>query len=124
MLETGPPAIPCTHQLDDLLGEPDFLRIIELISKETMRSWSIPCSVARGLVLSAIGEPETLARIHDAWFLAKQNGESPGLAKVIVRRRVIDLLRKDARQTNHCSLPSVEEPIETDQPRGSFDDLV
>jgi len=48
----------------------------------------------------------------------------PWVAKVIVRRRVIDLLRKDARQTNHCSLPSVEDPIETDKPRGSFDDLV
>lgn len=120
--EPHPPA--CKHQLEELLRDPDFLKIIELITKEVMRSWSIPQQAARGFVLSAIGEPETLACIHNAWFLAKRTGESLGLAKLIMRRRVIDLLRKDVRQANHCSLPATVDAIETDRTLGSFDDLV
>jgi DNA-directed RNA polymerase specialized sigma24 family protein len=89
-----------------------------------MRSWSVPGNVARGFVLSAIGEPETLACIHNAWVRAKQNGESLGLAKVIMRRRVIDLLRKDARQPNHCSLPMASDATEMNRTLDSFDDLV
>jgi DNA-directed RNA polymerase specialized sigma24 family protein len=37
-----------------------------------------------------------------------------GLARLIIRRRVIDLLRKDARPNNHCSLPgAANDAIET-----------
>jgi len=112
------------HQLEELLRAPDFRKIVELVAKEVMRSWSVPSNAARGFVLSAIGEPETLASIHHAWFLAQRTGESLGLAKVIIRRRVIDLLRKDARLANHASLPATADALEADRALGSFDDLV
>lgn len=118
-----PSQVSCGHQLDELLEDPAFLKIIDLVTKEVMRSWGYPYNVAHGFVLSAIGEPATLRGIHEAWQLAKQPGGKPGLAKLIVRRRVIDLLRKDARQVNHCSLSPGEEAIEMDQ-LGTFGELV
>jgi DNA-directed RNA polymerase specialized sigma24 family protein len=124
MLEREPAQETCKYQLDALLGEPGFLKIVELVVKEVARSWNITCSVARGFVFSAIGEPEALACIYRAWWLAKRNGESYGLAKVIIRRRVIDLLRKDARQTNHSSLPLTTAAIEAEGALDSFHDLV
>ncbi len=124
MLEREPPQETCKYQLDALLEEPGFLKIIELVVKEVTRSWNISGPVARGFVFSAIGEPETLACIYRAWCLAKRNGKSYGLAKVIIRRRVIDLLRKDARQGNHSSLPSTPAAIEAEGALESFHDLV
>jgi len=124
MLEREPPQETCTYQLDALLEEPGFLKIIELVVKEVTRSWNLPGTVARGFVVSAIGEPETLACIYRAWSLANRNGESFGLAKVIIRRRVIDLLRKDARQINHSSLPLTTAGLEADGALDSFHDLV
>jgi len=124
MLEREPAQETCKYQLDALLGELGFLKIVELVVKEVARSWTIPCSVARGFVFSAIGEPETLACIYRAWWLARRNGESFGLAKVIIRRRVIDLLRRDARQRNHSSLPLTTAAIEADGAVDSFHDLV
>jgi len=87
------------EQLDTLLAEPGFVRIIELVTREVARAWRVPGPAARGFVLSAIGEPATLAVIARAWLGAGATGKDRGLAKVIVRRRVIDLLRKDARST-------------------------
>jgi len=124
MLEREPPQETCTYQLDALLEEPGFRKIIELVVKEVTRSWNMRGTVARGFVFSAIGEPETLACIYRAWSLAKRNGESYGLAKVIIRRRVIDLLRKDARQANHSSLPLTTAGLEADGALDSFHDLV
>jgi DNA-directed RNA polymerase specialized sigma24 family protein len=117
------PHATCTQQLEELQGDPEFQKILELVTKEVMRSWSVSSRVGRGFVLSAIGEPETLACIHNAWFLAKKKGESLGLAKVIVRRRVIDLLRKDRRQADHCPMPTAE-ALEADRSFGSFNDLL
>jgi DNA-directed RNA polymerase specialized sigma24 family protein len=124
MLEREPPQETCTYQLDALLEEHGFLKIVELVVKEVTRSWNMPGTVARGFVVSAIGEPDTLASIYRAWSLAKQHGESFGLAKVIIRRRVIDLLRKDARQANHSSLPLTTAGLEADGALDSFHDLV
>jgi DNA-directed RNA polymerase specialized sigma24 family protein len=115
--------VPCTQQLEELQGDQEFQKVFELVTKEVMRSWSISSRVARSFVLSAIGEPETLASIHRAWFTARKNGDSLGLAKVIVRRRVIDLLRKDRRQADHCSMPTAE-ALESDSSFGSFNDLL
>lgn len=118
--------LACNYQLEELLQDPEFLRVIDLNTKEVTRFWSIPAEAARGFVLSAIGEPETLACIYNAWLLAKHTDAHQGLAKVIVRRRVIDLLRKDARPTNHCSLPTTADAIqspdvmEADAMLGSF----
>lgn len=120
---TGDTEISCKQQLGELFEDPGFLKIIELITKEVVRFWSVPPEAARGFVLSAIGEPETMACIHDTWSRAKQTGKL-GLAKVIIRRRVIDLLRKDARPTHHYSLPGAADAAELERMPGSFDELL
>lgn len=122
MSEPAPSQISCQDRLADLLQDPGFLKIIDLVANEVMRYWNVPHRTAHGFVFSAIGEPETLRSIHRAWILARTTGESPGLAKVIVRRRVIDLLRRDARQTNHCSLPAAD-AVDTDAAL-AFDELL
>jgi RNA polymerase sigma factor (sigma-70 family) len=114
MLESSSSQNTCTSQLEALLRDPGFLKTLDLVAKEIMRVSHVSRGVAHGLVLSAIGEPRTLAGIHDAWFSAKATGQGLGLAKVIIRRRVIDLLRKDARQSKHRSLPASVEAAETD----------
>jgi DNA-directed RNA polymerase specialized sigma24 family protein len=113
----------CHQQLEELLDNQEFLRIVDLVAKEVMRFWNIPYTAARSFVLSAIGEPETLSRIHSAWSAARQTGEL-GLAKLIVRRRVIDLLRKDARPSHHCSLPATADAIDATPAPATFGDLV
>lgn len=92
------------QQLDALLGDPDFLKNIDLVTKEVARRWSVFDSVARSFVLSVVGEPATLLCIYGAWLSAKQVGEKPRLAKLIIRRRVIDLIRQDSRPSRDCSL--------------------
>src|SRR5215470_15646627 len=80
-------------QLDDLFGDSSFMKIVAVIAKEVYHVWNISDRDAQCFVLSAIGEPATLACVHAA-FSPKRNLT---LAKVIIRRRVIDLLRRDAR---------------------------
>jgi hypothetical protein len=124
LIETALPRKSTQQQLDALLADPSFLRIIDLVANEVVRLWRVPLKAARGFVLSAIGEPETLAGIYNAWSVATQSGGGLGLAKVIVRRRVIDLLRKDARQANHGSLPATAEAGEVDRALGAFQGAV
>jgi DNA-directed RNA polymerase specialized sigma24 family protein len=121
MFEPELPRPSCHRQLEELLGDPDFLRIVALTAKEVMRFWRMPCDVARGFVLSAIGEPEALASIYEAWLLGRESGE-PGLAKLIVRRRVIDLLRRDAAPLAGAMVPV--DAADAELAPGSFDDLV
>jgi DNA-directed RNA polymerase specialized sigma24 family protein len=90
------------HQLEVLLADPSFERMLRLLAREVMTRWHMDWPSARGLLLSAIGEPVVLAGIHEAWFTA---GDNRGLAKVITRRRVLDLLGKDARPRWHTWLP-------------------
>jgi DNA-directed RNA polymerase specialized sigma24 family protein len=124
MPKPNPLQLCCTYQIEALFQDREFRKTLDLVMKEVMRFWSVPTKVARGFVLSAIGEPDTLSSIYEAWSLAKESGEGPGLTKVIIRRRVIDLLRKDARRTNHCALSTTTDALETDQALGSFDELV
>jgi len=98
MVEPVPSQTSCTYQLERLLRDPDFLKTIDLVTKEVMHAWNVSNQVARGFVLSTTSEPEALACVYAAWFAAKTRGESPGRAKVMIRRRVIELLREDARQ--------------------------
>jgi DNA-directed RNA polymerase specialized sigma24 family protein len=114
---------PCNRQLDELFADPGFVKIVDLVTKEVMRLWGVPHAAAHGFVVSAIGEPETLACIHNAWSVATSSSANLGLVKVIIRRRVIDLLRKDARHANHCSLPTTVDAIDTD-PTPAFHELV
>ena len=110
------PEISSTYQL---LGDPDFVRIIGLIAREIMLSWCYTYNVAHAFVLSAIGSPDALACIHEAWTAAKQGRQKQGLAMAIVRRRALDLVCKDARRPNHCSLPTTD-----DGDVVAFDDLL
>jgi DNA-directed RNA polymerase specialized sigma24 family protein len=108
------------HQLDELLANSDFLKTVDLIAREVYHVWNVSGRDAYRVVLSAIGEPATLACVHAAL------SPTPNLplAKVIIRRRVIDLLRKDARPNNHCSLPPAVEDAEPAYPAGGFDELL
>lgn len=108
------------HQLDELLGNSDFLKTVDLIAKQVYHVWNVSDRDAYRVVLSAIGEPATLACVHAALSPVP----NLALAKVIVRRRVIDLLRKDARPNNHCSLPSsaAADGGEPHPAPGTFDD--
>lgn len=101
------------QQLEELLGDPGYSRTISLLTKEVMSKWNLSHSVAHGSVLSAIGEPAALATIYEAWVLAK-SGQNPKLPALISRRRVLDLLGKDARRANHSSSILAMDELEVD----------
>jgi len=111
------------QQLEEFLEDPDLLKIVHLVTKEVARGWNVAEGLAHGFVLSAIGEPIVLACVYNAWLSARNAGEKPRLAKVIIRRRVIDLLRKEARPNNHHSFAMApESSMETETALGAFDD--
>jgi DNA-directed RNA polymerase specialized sigma24 family protein len=87
-------------QLNDLLADPDFAKFVVTASSELARARSIPIQRARGFVLSGLGDPAAYLKIHEAWITGQT-----ALVKVILRRRAIDLLRKDAPRVKHCALP-------------------
>jgi len=93
------------QQLEALLEDAEFARLIDFVTAEVTRAWHIPRRTAAGFVMSAVGAPKTLACVHREWFSARAAGTGFGLAQVIVRRRVLDLLRGDARRPGHESLP-------------------
>jgi hypothetical protein len=124
MYVRDPTQITSNNKLEQLLRDGDLLKVIELVSREVVRFWNMPSHVAHGLVISAIGEPATTTQIYDAWQAAKQTGKSLGLPKVMIRRRVIDLLRKDARPATHCSLTTRTDGARVTHDAPSFDDLV
>ena len=102
------------QQLEQLLQDEGYSRVISLLTKEVMSSWNLPATQAHGIVLSAIGDPVALACIHEAWVLATSGGNA-GLAALISRRRVLDLLRKDARRTGHSSLPPPADEVDDER---------
>jgi RNA polymerase sigma factor (sigma-70 family) len=110
------------QQLEALLRDDEFAKLIDVAIAEVMRVWNVPRKTAAGFVMSAVGEPGALARIHREWFSAKERGTGFGLARVIVRRRVFDLLRCDARRPHHESLPPRVDDV--DGTLSSLDDRV
>src|SRR3954468_6222495 len=102
-LRTEPTA---DEQLKALFEDGEFSKLLTGAIAEVVRVWNIPHRIASGLVMSAVGEPKVLASIHDQWMSAKASGAGLGLPRVIVRRRVFDLLRGDARRPHHESLPA------------------
>jgi len=124
MFESGGPTQSCEHQLEELLGDPEFSKIIDLTAKEVMRSRRASREATRSFVLSAIGEPKALADIYDAWCSARATGGSLGLTKVIIRRRAIDLLRKEADPTGYALRSEERHIASTDWTLGVFDDSV
>jgi hypothetical protein len=102
--------VEAAHQLKELFADPDFSRMFILAAKEVMGRWNESYAGACQIVLSAIGEPRELACIHREWAAARLAGGSLGRVKLIVRRRALDLLRRDARRIGHSSL-SVSEDV-------------
>ncbi|HET9622175.1 MAG TPA: hypothetical protein VFP84_12465 [Kofleriaceae bacterium] len=80
-----------------------FFRFVRRTALALARMWSLPPATTDGFVMSALGDLTTLANVHRAWFIDPTAGAR--LAKLILRRRVIDLLRGDARRPHHESLP-------------------
>ena len=97
-----------SQQLEELLRDPGYLKTIDFLTREVVRTWNYPHGDAHRLVLSAIGEPRALASIHEAWLAARAGGNSR-LPTLISRRRVLDLLGKDARRSKHSSALLVSE---------------
>lgn len=102
------------HQLEELLADPAYARTIRLLTREVMAKWNYSRDAARGSVLSAIGEPRTLASIHQAWMQAK-TGIDPHLPAVISRRRMLSLLGRDARRPNHRSMSTLDTELAAEQ---------
>jgi DNA-directed RNA polymerase specialized sigma24 family protein len=92
------------EQLKQLLGDIGFLRTIDFVAHEAMGNWRMPYDAAFRTVLSAIGHPRHLAEVWTAWTT-----DSKGLARTILRRRLIDLFRKEAARPGHSSFPLSEE---------------
>jgi DNA-directed RNA polymerase specialized sigma24 family protein len=92
------------EQLEELLTDPGYKKLIVALAKHVMSLWGFSFSDARSYVLSAIGEPKALTEIHDAFVSAKHGGGNPTYPALFSRRRVIDLMRRDARRTGHISL--------------------
>jgi DNA-directed RNA polymerase specialized sigma24 family protein len=92
------------RQLDKLLADCGFLRIVTGVTREVMYKQNVSHEVAFKLVLSAIGEPKAFASVYSVWSSEKPTEQKCRLVWTIVRRRVIDLLRKDARRPGHISL--------------------
>jgi DNA-directed RNA polymerase specialized sigma24 family protein len=139
MSETRRKPTDAERQLEDLLKDPDYARILTAVTSEIERRWCLAHTDACCTVLSAIGEPKELASIYDAMrqvrrakekltldgdpgkahALATVIREKTALARLITRRRTIDLLRKDAARQGHDSFfCGVED--ENDTPVGSI----
>lgn len=95
-----------TSKLEELFGDVEFARFFNVIVRELARTRCMSPRRARSIVLSALGDPREAAKIHAAW-----TGGSRGLAKWMVRCRVIDLLRMDRRRPRHESLPEDAEEM-------------
>jgi len=102
-LQRWTPELSDQAKLTALLADCKFLKVIDGSAREAVINWGVTLAEARRTVLSGLGEPRQLAQIYDAWISGKT-----ALAKVIVRRRMLDLFSDDARRPNHNSLPDVD----------------
>lgn len=102
------------RQLAELLADPAYAKVLRRLAGEASRRWHITLEDARRSVLSAIGEPTTLQRIHEAVRHARATGNL-GYPTVITRNSLLKLLCKDAVRPRHHPLPSVEQDLDIDQ---------
>jgi DNA-directed RNA polymerase specialized sigma24 family protein len=111
------------RQLKALLEDPVFLKALALVTKEVTNNWNYSNTAARRCVLSAIGEPTALDCIYHAWtaWKARKPDEKLAHPTVIIRRRVLDLLGRDARRPGHSSLPTTTDDIEETEHLALFD---
>lgn len=95
-------------RLNELLADAKFEEVFEFIAKEVKTNWRLPLVIARWTVLAAFARPRDLVRIHRAWSKGRL-----ALAKLIVRRRVFDLFRRERRKPHHSSLAVTSDGAET-----------
>jgi len=107
--------------LKELRADLDFKNTLHLVAREVAYTWYLAPDAALRSILSAIGVPHVLAGIYKEWTSARRDGGNLGLVKVIVRRRVIDWLHKDARRAGHDSLRTPFVAVEVDAKLGSLD---
>jgi DNA-directed RNA polymerase specialized sigma24 family protein len=115
-----------------LLADTAFHRVLHLVAGRVIRDWRLPPATATGLVISAVGDPKTLADLHRCWF-AEAERHGMRLARIIICRRVFDLLRGDARRAHHVSLPldadeadgtvRIADAVGPEDPRGQIEHL-
>ena len=91
-------------KLTALRADYKFLKAIEGTAREAAANWHVSLEEARRTVLSGLGEPNALEQVHGAWITGKT-----ALAKLILRRRMLDRFGEDARRPNHRSLAPVED---------------
>jgi RNA polymerase sigma factor (sigma-70 family) len=97
-ITTRPEDYP-TEELYELLRDEHITRHLYTCAKQVEHSADLPYRLAHGYVMSAIGDPPVVEALHRA----RSNGRF-GLARLIIRRRVLDLLRRDGRRAHHLSL--------------------
>jgi DNA-directed RNA polymerase specialized sigma24 family protein len=95
-------------RLDELLADAKFEEILNFTANEVKTNWRLPLTIARWTVLAALARPRDLTRIHRAWRKGKL-----ALAKLIVRRRVFDLFRRERRKPHHSSFATASDGVET-----------
>jgi hypothetical protein len=120
----------CTWQLDELLVEPAFARVIEMVTREVMFKCRLVRHRAHEHVVSGIGEPNALVSILRVWCSALPLDARQRLIRTIFLRKAIDSLRGDARRPGHSSFGVDPEDLGRDDdvfgwvPRNPREDLV
>jgi hypothetical protein len=98
------------RQLQELLDHPLYARVVSMLAKEIGRRMRMQADDARRYVLSAIGDPEVLSEIYRVFVHVRDSDSAQGAneLRVISRRHVVKLMRKDAIRPRHQSLSSWE----------------
>lgn len=103
-------------RLEELLADVKFQEALEFLAKEIRRNWRLPLAIARWTVLAALARPRDLVRVHRTW-----NRGEIALAKVIMRRRALDLFRREQRRPHHSSFAITSDGVETASERFADD---
>jgi hypothetical protein len=64
MIESWRITTDADHQVRELFADPIFVRVLNLLVSELVRSWGKTKYQGRQIVLSAIGEPKALQSIY------------------------------------------------------------
>jgi len=122
----------CTWQLEDLLAQREFVRVIEIVTREVMFRCKLVRARAHEHVISGIGEPNALVSILRVWCAELALGDRQRLTRTIMLRKAFDSLRGDARRPGHNSFevypddPGIDNASDALSwiPRNPYEDLV
>jgi hypothetical protein len=98
------------RQLQELLDDALYARVVSVLAKEIGRRMRMQADDARRYVLSAIGDPPVLREIYDVFTRVRDSDSAQGAdaLRLISRRHVLKLMRKDAIRPRHQSFSSWE----------------